>query len=32
MLFHGTMCVIVFFRGSISATKIPMKVLHYETK
>ena len=32
MFFHGTMCVIIFFRSSVSATKTSMKVLNIETK
>jgi len=31
VFFHGTMCNI-FFRSSVSATKISMKVLHSEMK
>jgi len=31
-VFCGTICVIIFFRSSVSATKISMKVLHIETK
>ena len=32
VFFCGTMCVIIFFRCSVSATKISMKVLRIETK
>ena len=32
VFFCGTMCVIFFFRSSVSATKIPKKVLRIETK
>jgi len=32
VLFCGTMCVIIFFQSSVSATKISMKVLRIETK
>ena len=32
VFFCGTMCAIIFFRSSVSATKISMKVLRIETK
>ena len=32
VFFRGTMCVIIFFRSSVSETKISMKVLSIETK
>jgi len=32
VFFRGTMCVLIFFRSSVSATKISMKVLRIETK
>jgi len=32
LFFRGAMCVIIFFRSSVSATKISMKGLRIETK